>query len=158
MKRPILTLPKRQSNQAPTPEPVVPPKPPPPKGKKVRSAESLASKRASRRRGRSRQRRKRAVALLGDIQTRWPMVFDQEAPKPLAIGVHSVIAEETGGDPYVVRTALKYWTQKKAYRQALVADDAMRYQPDGTPVGPVSQDDRERATRPPCPATASAAA
>ena len=86
-----------------------------------------------------------AYALLDDLQTRWPVVFDVAARKPLAVGIRSTIMAETGGDPRVVSKALKYWTQAKSYQAALTADGAMRHQLDGAPVAPVSEDHQAKA-------------
>lgn len=93
---------------------------------------------------RRRQERKQMLAVLSAF---YP-VFDLEKPKPLAIGSQAQIMEALpDASRKSVQRFLRFWTKRKAYLQAIQADDAVRYNLDGSVAGPVAEQHREHSVR-----------
>lgn len=80
------------------------------------------------------------------LVARWPAVF--ETARPLAIGSGKTImaaAKELEIPKTAIRRWLRRWVSRTCYLKALATDGADRYDLEGNPVEPVSDDQRERA-------------
>ena len=82
------------------------------------------------------------VAAVEAIKARWPVLFDDRRPMPLAIGISTGIRSELGLPTSRISFALNRLTRRKAYLIALSKKGAMRHDLSGTPVEPVSDEHR----------------
>src|SRR5689334_13146696 len=64
---------------------------------------------------------KDAEVLKATLIDRYPHLFAVNPPRPLASGVHRVLAEQTGAPKPVVKLALTQLTRRNAYLAALSA-------------------------------------
>ena len=87
---------------------------------------------------------KDAEVLKATLIERYPHLFAVNPPRPLASGIHRVLAEQTGAPMPVLKTALAKLTRRNAYLAALVAGGP-RYDIDGRPSGMISPDDQQAA-------------
>jgi ProP effector len=87
---------------------------------------------------------KDAEALKISLIDRYPHLFAANPPRPLASGIHRVLAEQTGAPMPVLRLALAKLTRRKAYLTALSAGGP-RYDIDGKPNGVIGPDDQQAA-------------
>ena len=87
---------------------------------------------------------KDAEVLKISLIDRYPHLFAVDPPRPLASGIHRVLAEQTGAPMRVLRVALAKLTRRKAYLTALGAGGP-RYDIDGRPSGMISPDDQQAA-------------
>ena len=87
---------------------------------------------------------KDAEALKATMIERYPHLFAVNPPRPLASGIHRVLAEQTGAPMPVLRVALAKLTRRNAYLAALGAGGP-RYDIDGRPSGMISPDDQQAA-------------
>ncbi|HEY5871556.1 MAG TPA: ProQ/FINO family protein [Candidatus Tectomicrobia bacterium] len=81
-----------------------------------------------------------ALALLAMLTERYPATFrhEGEPPKPLAIGITERLTTELALDGAVVTDAMRLYTRRRAYQQALREPGALRVGLDGTPTEPVA--------------------
>src|SRR3954447_22667707 len=87
---------------------------------------------------------KDAEALKISLIDRYPQLFAVNPPRPLASGIHRVLAEQTGAPMPVLRVALAKLTRRNAYLAALGAGGP-RYDIDGRTSGMISPDDQQAA-------------
>src|SRR5437764_4290813 len=87
---------------------------------------------------------KDAEALKISLIDRYPHLFAVDPPRPLASGIHRVLAEQTGAPMPVLKLALAKLTRRNAYLAALSAGGP-RYDIDGRPSGVISPDDQPAA-------------
>jgi sRNA-binding protein len=87
---------------------------------------------------------KDAEALKINLIDRYPHLFAVDPPRPLASGIHRVLAEQTGAPMPVLRLALAKLTRRNAYLAALGAGGP-RYDIDGRTSGMISPDDQQAA-------------
>ena len=87
---------------------------------------------------------KDADVLKISLIERYPHLFAAEAPKPLASGIHRILAEQTGAPMRVLRVALAKLTRRNTYLAALGAGGP-RYDIDGKPTGVIGPDDQKAA-------------
>ena len=87
---------------------------------------------------------KDAEALKISLIDRYPHLFAVDPPRPLASGIHRVLAKQTGAPMPVLRLALAKLTRRNAYLAALGAGGP-RYDIDGRPSGMISPDDQQAA-------------
>src|SRR4051812_23849233 len=87
---------------------------------------------------------KHAEALKISLIDRYPHLFAVNPPRPLASGIHRVLAEQTGAPMPVLKLALAKLTRRNAYLAALGAGGP-RYDIDGRPSGMISPDDQQAA-------------
>jgi ProP effector len=87
---------------------------------------------------------KDAEVLKISLIDRYPHLFAVNPPRPLASGIHRVLAEQTGAPKPVLKLALTKLTRRKAYLAALSAGGP-RYDIDGRPSGMISPDDQQAA-------------
>src|ERR1700749_247261 len=89
---------------------------------------------------------KDAEVLKASLIERYPHLFAVNPPRPLASGIHRVLAEQTGAPKPVVKLALTKLTRRNAYLTALSAGGP-RYDIDGRPSGVISADDQQAAVK-----------
>ena len=87
---------------------------------------------------------KDAEALKATLIDRYPHLFAVDPPRPLASGIHRVLAEQTGAPMPALKLALAKLTRRNAYLAALGAGGP-RYDIDGRPSGMISPDDQQAA-------------
>src|SRR6201994_1197124 len=87
---------------------------------------------------------KDAEVLKISLIDRYPHLFAVNPPRPLASGIHRVLAQQTGAPKPVLKLALTKLTRRKAYLAALSAGGP-RYDIDGRPSGMISPDDQQAA-------------
>ena len=87
---------------------------------------------------------KDAEALRATLIERYPHLFAVTPPRPLASGIHRVLAEQTGAPKPVLKLALTKLTRRNVYLTALSAGGP-RYDIDGRPSGMISPDDQQAA-------------
>src|SRR2546421_8334557 len=87
---------------------------------------------------------KDAEVLKATLINRYPHLFAVDPPRPLASGIHRVLAEQTGAPMPVVKLALAKLTRRNAYLAALGAGGP-RYDIDDRPSGMISPDDQKAA-------------
>src|ERR1700759_862231 len=87
---------------------------------------------------------KDAEILKISLIERYPHLFAVNPPRPLASGIHRVLAEQTGAPMPVLKTALAKLTRRNAYLAALGAGGP-RYDIDGKPAGVIGPDDQKAA-------------
>src|SRR3954449_1884203 len=87
---------------------------------------------------------KDAEILKATLIDRYPHLFAVDPPRPLASGIHRVLAEQTGAPMRVLRVALAKLTRRNAYLAALGAGGP-RYDSDGRTSGMISPDDQQAA-------------
>jgi hypothetical protein len=117
-----------------------------PGSRAARAAANIERERIKREKAKTRREQRRALNL-ERLQQAYPGVFDPDHPKPLAIGCQQIIREEFGLKGTWARAVLGQWTQRTEYLRALIAPSAQRHLLDGTPVGPVTDKNREHAMR-----------
>src|SRR3954466_14552613 len=83
---------------------------------------------------------KDAEALKISLIDRYPHLFAVDPPRPLASGIHRVLAEQTGAPIPVLKLALAKLTRRNAYLAALGAGGP-RYDSDGRTSGMISPHD-----------------
>lgn len=109
-----------------------------------RKAENLWQERELQHQARVR-RIQQTNALLAELRTRWPHLFT--TPVPLAKGINKMIAAEMGSAALprqVLGRALSYWTQGRAYLEA-VAAGTRRVALNGSEAGEPTEDERQHA-------------
>jgi ProP effector len=111
----------------------------PPDEQRAREAADQAAKRI-----RIAALSKDAEALKISLIDRYPHLFAVDPPRPLASGLHRVLAEQTGAPMPVLRVALAKLTRRNTYLAALGAGGP-RYDIDGRPSGMISPDDQQAA-------------
>jgi sRNA-binding protein len=86
-------------------------------------------------------------ALEAELRERWPKVFSESDPRPLAIGVHMWIARRLGvGDHNKrLRRVLDAWCSRGVYLEAMAEPGARRFDLSGLPAGPVSDKHQQHA-------------
>ena len=89
---------------------------------------------------------KDAEALKISLIDRYPHLFAVDPPRPLASGIHRVLAEQTGAPMPVLKLALAKLTRRNAYLAALGAGGP-RYDIDGRTSGMISPDDQQAAVK-----------
>ena len=72
---------------------------------------------------------KDAEALKISLIDRYPHLFAVNSPRPLASGIHRVLAEQTGAPMPVLKLALTKLTRRNAYLAALGAGQGLRMKP-----------------------------
>src|SRR3954451_6374239 len=87
---------------------------------------------------------KDAEVLKATLIDRYPHLFAVDPPRPLASGIHRILAEQTGAPMRVLRVALAKLTRRNAYLAALGAGGP-RYDIDGRTSGMISPDDQQAA-------------
>src|ERR1700760_4410450 len=87
---------------------------------------------------------KDAEVLKATLINRYPHLFAVNPPRPLASGIHRVLAEQTGAPMRVLKLALTKLTRRTAYLTALGAGGP-RYDIDGRPSGMIGPDDQQAA-------------
>ena len=87
---------------------------------------------------------KDAEVLKATLIDRYPHLFAVNPPRPLASGIHRVLAEQTGAPMPVLRLALAKLTRRNVYLAALGAGGP-RYDINGRTSGMISPDDRQAA-------------
>ena len=87
---------------------------------------------------------KDAEVLKATLIDRYPHLFAVDPPRPLASGIHRVLAEQTGAPMPVLKLALAKLTRRNAYLAALGAGGP-RYDIDGRTSGMISPDDQQAA-------------
>src|SRR4051812_38779644 len=87
---------------------------------------------------------KDAEVLKISLIDRYPHLFAVNPPRPLASGIHRILAEQTGAPMRVLRVALAKLTRRNAYLAALGAGGP-RYDIDGRTSGMISPDDQQAA-------------
>ena len=87
---------------------------------------------------------KDAEVLKAILIDRYPHLFAVNPPRPLASGIHRILAEQTGAPMRVLKVALAKLTRRNAYLAALGAGGP-RYDIDGRPSGMISPDDQKAA-------------
>src|SRR3954449_2283737 len=87
---------------------------------------------------------KDAEVLKISLIERYPHLFAVDPPRPLASGIHRVLAEQTEAPIPVLRLALAKLTRRNAYLAALGAGGP-RYDIDGRTSGMISPDDQQAA-------------
>jgi sRNA-binding protein len=87
---------------------------------------------------------KDAEALKATLIDRYPHLFAVDPPRPLASGIHRVLAEQTGAPMPVLKLALAKLTRRNAYLAALGVGGP-RYDIDGRTSGMISSDDQQAA-------------
>src|SRR3954469_23770268 len=87
---------------------------------------------------------KDAEVLKISLIERYPHLFAVDPPRPLASGIHRVLAEQTEAPMPVLRLALAKLTRRNAYLAALGAGGP-RYDIDGRTSGMISPDDQQAA-------------
>jgi hypothetical protein len=83
------------------------------------------------------------------LRVTWPALFC-DPPKPLVVGIHKPImarASEAGLRWYAVGVALRDWTRRPRYLEALAADRAMRWGLDGEAIERVASEHQALARR-----------
>ena len=66
------------------------------------------------------------------VQKVRPAVFDEDAPKPLAVGIHDQLSVMLPDEPmYAIRGFLVWWCRREAYIRAIAADGSYRYHATG---------------------------
>jgi ProP effector len=89
---------------------------------------------------------KEAEVLKISLIDRYPHLFAVNPPRPLASGIHRVLAEQTGAPIPVVKLVLAKLTRRNAYLAALSAGGP-RYDIDGRPSGMISPDEQQAAVK-----------
>jgi len=91
-----------------------------------------------------------ALELLAMLTERYPEAFrhEGEPPRPLAIGTGARLVEELGLEPDVVDTAMRLYTRRRAYQQALAQPGALRVDLTGQPTEPVAEEHQTAARTP----------
>src|SRR5689334_2571204 len=89
---------------------------------------------------------KDAEVLKATLIERYPHLFAVDPPRPLASGIHRVLAEQTGAPMPVLKLALAKLTRRNAYLAALSAGGP-RYDIDGKLAGVISSDDQQAAVK-----------
>jgi len=89
---------------------------------------------------------KDAEVLKATLIDRYPHLFAVDPPRPLASGIHRVLAEQTGAPKPVLKLALAKLTRRNAYLAALSAGGP-RYDIDGRPSGMISPEDQQAAVK-----------
>ena len=84
---------------------------------------------------------KDAEVLKISLIDRYPHLFAVNPPRPLASGIHRVLAQQTGAPKPVLKLALTKLTRRKAYLAALSAGGP-RYDIEGRTSGMISPDDQ----------------
>ena len=81
-----------------------------------------------------------ALELLAMLTERYPEAFrhEDETPRPLAIGTGARLVAELGLEPDLVNAAMRLYTRRQAYQQALAQPGAMRVDLTGQPTEPVT--------------------
>jgi hypothetical protein len=84
---------------------------------------------------------------LAVLAERYPTVFNQDAPRPLAIGADQQVAEalELAPRSRTVHALMAAWCERRAYLTAVAAEGSQRFYLDGTPADIVSEKHRQRA-------------
>lgn len=91
----------------------------------------------------SESRGAQTKALQSWLIERYPATFNQDAPLPLKIGIHTdLLARHPDLDPATLRRALKRYCERRAYQLALAREGAVRVDLDGQPAGEVLEDQR----------------
>ena len=109
-----------------------------------RKAENLRQERELQRQAKA-CRAQQTNALLAELRTRWPHLFT--SPVPLAKGINKMIATEMGSAAppcQVLGRTLSYWTQSRAYLEAIAAGTG-RVALDGLDAGEPTEDERQHA-------------
>lgn len=109
-----------------------------------RKAENLRQERELQRQAKAR-RAQQTNALLAELCTRWPHLFT--SPVLLAKGINKMVAAEMGSAApprQALGRALSYWTQGRAYLEA-VAAGTHRMALDGLDAGEPTEDERQHA-------------
>lgn len=91
----------------------------------------------------------KAYAGIATLSAAFPDIFNLNRPKPLAIGIHTQIADMRRAGlidlPVLVqRAALKFWLKRTVYHRAMTTT-GIRYNLDGSISGLVSDDHRQHA-------------
>jgi ProQ/FINO family len=91
-----------------------------------------------------------ATELLTMLCSRYPEAFvhEGEPPKPLAIGITERLITELALDAAVVKGAMRLYTRRRAYQQALSEPGAMRVDLTGQPTEPVAPEHQVHARIP----------
>lgn len=86
--------------------------------------------------------------MLAALQSVAPDLWNPDAPKPLAVGIHKQlypIAELVRMSRRALRSFLARWTSREAYKRALAEPGSSRVNLDGSDAGEVSEQHREEA-------------
>jgi hypothetical protein len=87
------------------------------------------------------------IETLAKARAAFPLVFDLDAPVPLAIGVDVGLRAELGLTPVQCGALLRWWVRSPAYQKALAAPGSRRCSLAGDLVEVVSEQDRARARK-----------
>jgi hypothetical protein len=81
-----------------------------------------------------------ALELLATLTERYPEAFQHEGepPRPLALGISTRLVAALRLEPELVNTAMRLYTRRRAYQQALAQPGAMRVDLTGQPTEPVT--------------------
>jgi RNA chaperone ProQ/FINO-like protein len=144
-RRPTLRLPGQAPPLPPSaPEPVTVPEPAEPAPKPDKAA---AEARARQQRTEAEERRiATRQANLARLVEMFPVVFDPDAPRPLAIGCNRQLRAALAIPWSQVDAVLWWWTRRPEYHAA-VAAGGPRYNLDGTEAGVVAEEHRAMARR-----------
>jgi sRNA-binding protein len=89
--------------------------------------------------------RPKPAEILLLLRSRWPIVFDVQRPRPLAIGAGDELlarAEELSVSRSAIRDFLRWWTNSDRYLRMLATPDMRRHTLEGTDAGPVLDEHR----------------
>lgn len=79
-------------------------------------------------------RRPTGTELLAQLASHYPALFHPANPKPLAIGIHAAMRDDSGMSGAKIRRALYRWCNSREYLQA-IAKGGPRWGVDGMPDG-----------------------
>ena len=89
--------------------------------------------------------RPKPAEILLLLRSRWPIVFDIQRPRPLAIGAGDELlarSEELSVSRSAIRDFLRWWTNSDRYLRMLATPDMRRHTLEGTDAGPVLDEHR----------------
>jgi hypothetical protein len=137
-RRPTLRLPGQAPRRPPSaPEPVT----------TLEPDKTAAKARARQQRTEAEERRiATRQANLARLVELFPVVFDVDAPRPLAIGCNRQLRAALAIPWSQVDAVLWWWTRRPEYHAA-VAAGGFRYNLDGSVAGPVAEEHRAMAQR-----------
>lgn len=118
--------------------------PPRTRGEKTEAQRAKSRREHAKWRARHRPPISAVIALMTELEQRYPAVFGQEC-RPFAAGIHRSIAAEMECDKRVLRSALNYWVSQAAYIAAM-SRATHRYALDGSPAAAITDAERAAAS------------
>ncbi len=89
--------------------------------------------------------RPKPAEILLLVGQHWPLVFDIQRPRPLAIGAGDELLSRAGElkvSRSAIRDFLRWWTNSERYLRMLATPEMRRHTLDGTDAGPVLDEHR----------------